>query len=81
MFAKGEIYKIEDRQRVFKRLDHLEQAGRIYKRVRVPVTPAIVTGINKYINCWAYILLMDLPPHRLVRNGNWEMGDDVECSK
>ncbi len=81
MYAKGEIYEIY-RSYVLDTLDHLEQEGILYKRVMVPVNlidpdPTLSASLM----CWAYILLMDLPPHRFVQGGNWEMGDDVECLK
>ncbi len=95
MYARGEIYKIEDpgvhepafaynMNRVLATLDHLEQEGKLYKRIIIPVVPTprgTISDRVPFINCWAYVLLMDLPPHRLVRGGNWEMGDDVECLK
>lgn len=94
MYAKGEVYKIdgaedfgvsaEERDRVLATLDFLEQEGRIYKRVILPVVPTVpgpLLDVSGNINCWTYVLLMDLPPSRLVRDGNWEMGDDIQCLK
>ncbi len=93
MYARGEIYRIEgtelyessasmNRDRVLATLDTLEQEGLLYKRVVVPVLPIAPDeslDADRKFMCWAYILLMDLPPHRLIRGGNWEMGDDIEC--
>ncbi len=43
MYAQGEVYKIdaEASGRVLERLDFLEQEGRIYKRIIVPVVPTV----------------------------------------
>ena len=64
-YAQGEIYEMSHPS-VLDTLDHLESEGHLYKRIIVPVKTKDMT-----IHCWAYVLLMDLPPERLVIDGDW----------
>lgn len=68
-YAQGEVYEMSHPS-VLDTLDHLESEGRLYKRIIVPVKTK-----NMTILCWAYVLLMNLPPDRLVINGNWTIKD------
>jgi len=68
LYAQGEVYEIYHSY-VLDTLDALESEGRMYKRIKVPVEldRTFPTMLPKSLVCWTYVLLMDLPPDRLVR--------------
>ncbi len=63
--AKGEVFKFDD-IRILQMLDQLEQEGRLYKRIMIPLYL-----VDEVRMCWTYIILYPIPTKAIIYNGLW----------
>lgn len=66
-YAKGEVYRAGDIERVLRQLDQVEQEGKLYKRVCMPIHIAN----NRMLDCWVYVYMLGLDPEQIIPGGIW----------
>lgn len=75
-YAKGEIYRAENIDHILVRLDRLENEGRMYKRVRMPIRLLKMDG-GPEIDCWTYLFMPAYSDDQFVAGGDWQIHPEM----
>jgi gamma-glutamylcyclotransferase (GGCT)/AIG2-like uncharacterized protein YtfP len=71
--AVGEVYAVSDEElpNALARLDHLENEGQLYVRVKAKVQLYNNEGVMQNLECVTYLFMPNLDPDSLVKGGEW----------